>query len=336
VAPAKHRGMLSSIQQIAIISGLFFSFLSNYLIAGHAGSSLSMFAWGYEAWRWMFWIELFPAVTFFFALLFIPESPRYLVASGQKNRALKVLHQLMGDSSQAKYDDILATLASDHHRPRFRDILGRFGFRPIVWVGVGLAVFQQLVGINVVFYYGSILWQSAGFSENNALLINVISGAVSIAACFVATFMVDRSGRKPLLLTGSIGMAIALGTMAFVFATSAVSEGGALRLVGRNGPIALVAANLYVFFFNISWGPVMWIMLGEMFPNQIRGSALAVSGFAQWVANFGITMTFPIILAGIGLGGAYAFYAACSVVSIFFVIKFVKETKGIELEEMQG
>lgn len=336
VAPAKHRGMLSSIQQIAIISGLFFSFLSNYLIAGHAGSSLSMFAWGYEAWRWMFWIELFPAVTFFFALLFIPESPRYLVASGQKNRALKVLHQLMGYSSQAKYDDILATLASDHHRPRFRDILGRFGFRPIVWVGVGLAVFQQLVGINVVFYYGSVLWQSAGFSENNALLINVISGAVSIAACFVATFMVDRSGRKPLLLTGSIGMAIALGTMAFVFATSAVSEGGALRLVGRNGPIALVAANLYVFFFNISWGPVMWIMLGEMFPNQIRGSALAVSGFAQWVANFGITMTFPIILAGIGLGGAYAFYAACSVVSIFFVIKFVKETKGIELEEMQG
>jgi SP family sugar:H+ symporter-like MFS transporter len=336
VAPAKYRGMLSSIQQIAIISGLFFSFLSNYLIAGHAGSSLNMFAWGYEAWRWMFWIELFPAVTFFFALLFIPESPRYLVASGQKNRALKVLGKLMGDSAQFKYDEIFATLASDHHRPRFRDILSRFGFRPIVWVGVGLAVFQQLVGINVVFYYGSVLWQSAGFSENNALLINVISGAVSIAACFVATFMVDKAGRKPLLLAGSIGMAVTLGTMAAVFATSAVSESGALQLTGKSGPIALIAANLYVFFFNISWGPVMWIMLGEMFPNQIRGSSLAVSGFAQWIANFGITMTFPILLAGIGLGGAYAFYAICSVISIFFIIKFVKETKGIELEEMQG
>ena len=336
VAPAKYRGTLSSIQQIAIISGLFFSFLSNYFIAGKAGSSLSILAWGYEAWRWMFWIELFPAITFIFALLFIPESPRFLVASGQKERALKVLNQLIGDSAQAKYGEILATLDSDHHRPRFRDVLGRFGFRPIVWVGIGLAVFQQLVGINVVFYYGAVLWQSAGFSENNALLINVISGAVSIAACFVATSLVDRVGRKPLLTTGSIGMAIALGAMSFVFATSAVSEGGALQLVGRSGPIALIAANLYVFFFNISWGPVMWVMLGEMFPNQIRGSALAVSGFAQWFANFGITMTFPILLASVGLGGAYALYAVCSVVSIFFILKFVKETKGIELEEMQG
>jgi SP family sugar:H+ symporter-like MFS transporter len=336
VAPAKYRGMLSSIQQIAIISGLFFSFLSNYFIARIAGSTLDMLAMGFEAWRWMFWIELVPAVTFFFALLFIPESPRYLVASGKKEQALKVLEKLMGDSAQTKYDEIQGTLASDHHNPRFRDILGKFGFRPIVWVGVGLAVFQQLVGINVVFYYGAVLWQSAGFAESDALLINVISGAVSIAACFVATSLVDRIGRKPLLLIGSIGMAIALGTMATVFATAAVQEGGALELRGNSGIVALIAAHLYVFFFNTSWGPVMWVMLGEMFPNQIRGSALAVAGLAQWTSNFAITMTFPILLASIGLGGAYGLYAVCSVLSVFYIVKFVKETKGIELEDMKG
>ncbi len=335
VAPAKYRGTLSSIQQVAIITGLFLSFLSNYLIAGAAGGSLNEFAMGFEAWRWMFWVELVPAVTFFFALLFIPESPRYLVASDKKERALKVLGQLMGDAAQGKYDEIKASLVSDHH-PRFRDVLGRFGFRPIVWVGIGLAVFQQLVGINVVFYYGSVLWQSAGFTEEHALLINVISGAVSIGACLATMAVIDRIGRKPLLLIGSLGMMVTLGVMAIVFSNAGVDEAGKLALAGKEGPIALVAANLYVVFFNLSWGPVMWVMLGEMFPNQFRGSALAISGFAQWVANFGITMTFPMMLAGIGLGGAYAFYAVCAMVSLVFVWKYTHETKGIELEDMQG
>ncbi len=336
VAPAKYRGMLSSIQQIAIIFGLFCAFLSNYFIAGAAGSSLDVFALGHEAWRWMFWVELAPAITFFFALLFIPESPRYLVASGKKEQALDVLGKLMGDHAQTKYDEIQATLAGDHHRPRFRDILGKFGFRPIVWVGILLAAFQQFVGINVIFYYGSVLWQAAGFGESHALLINVISGAVSIAACIVAIAMIDRIGRKPMLLIGSVGMFITLGAMAFIFSKAGLDENGDLLLVGSNGMIALIAANLYVVFFNFSWGPVVWVLLGEMFPNQIRGSALAVSGISMWMANFIITMTFPMLLAGIGLGGAYSIYAVCALISLFFVMKFVKETKGLELEEMQG
>ena len=336
VAPAKYRGMLSSIQQVAIIGGLFVSFLSNYLIAGHAGGAMKIFALGHEAWRWMFWMGLIPAVAFFVALFFIPESPRYLVASGKKERALKVLRQLMGDHAQDKYNEIQGTLAEDHHRPRFQDILGRFGFRPIVWVGVGLAVFQQLVGINVVFYYGAVLWQSAGFTESHALLINVISGAVSIGACIVAIGVIDRIGRKPMLIIGSIGMAITLGIMAAVFSAAGTNAAGALELSKNSGLIALLAANLYVIFFNFSWGPVMWVMLGEMFPNQIRGSALAVSGFAQWIANFGITMTFPMMLSSIGLGGAYSLYAVCAVISLFFVLKCTHETKGIELEDMKG
>jgi SP family sugar:H+ symporter-like MFS transporter len=336
VAPAKYRGALSSVQQIAIITGLFASFLSNYLLAGKAGGSTNILAMGFEAWRWMFWVMVIPSVVFFLSLLFIPESPRFLVASGKKEKALAVLTRLMGSEAQAKLDEISASLVADHHRPKLTDILdSKRLFRPIVWVGIGLASFQQLVGINVVFYYGAVLWKSAGFKESDALLINVISGAVSIAACFIATALIDRIGRKPLLLIGSIGMAVTLGVLAAVFGTAHTTN-GALELTGSSGPIALVAANLYVMFFNFSWGPVMWVMLGEMFPNQIRGSGLAVSGLAQWLSNFGITMTFPMLLTGVGLGGAYGLYTICAVISIVFILKWVHETKGKELEEMKG
>ena len=337
VAPAKYRGTLSSVQQIAIITGLFTSFLSNYLLAHVAGSSTKVLAMGLEAWRWMFWVMTIPSMIFFISLLFIPESPRFLVASRKKEKALAVLPRLMGAAdAQAKLDEIDASLVSDHHRPKLTDILdSKRLFRPIVWVGVGLASFQQLVGINVVFYYGAVLWQSAGFKESDALLINVISGGVSILACFFATALIDRVGRKPLLLIGSIGMAVTLGILAVVFGT-AHTVNGTLELTGSTGPIALVAANLYVMLFNFSWGPVMWVMLGEMFPNQIRGSGLAVSGLSQWLSNFGITMTFPILLTGIGLGGAYGLYTLCAIISIFFILKFIHETKGKELEEMKG
>ena len=284
----------------------------------------------------MFWVMLVPSVLFFFSLLLIPESPRYLVACGKKEKALAVLTRLMGSDAQGKLDDIVESLSAAHHRPKLADVLApKTGFRPIVWVGIGLASFQQLVGINIVFYYGAVMWQSAGFTENDSLLINVISGGASILACFIATALVDRVGRKPLLLVGSIGMALTLGILAVIFSTADVVNGN-LALKGSQGPIALVSAVLYAMLFNLSWGPVMWIMLGEMFPNQMRGSGLAVSGLSQWLSNFGITMTFPIMLTGIGLGGAYGFYTVCAVISIFFIMKFVHETKGKELEEMKG
>lgn len=336
VAPAKLRGTLSSIQQIAIITGLFAAFLSNYLIARVAGGSIQVWLLGYEAWRWMFWVEIIPSALFFFALLLIPESPRYLVATGKKDKALSVLNKLMGASAEAKYKEISDTIAVDH-RPSMKDIFDpQGGIRPIVWFGIGLAAFQQFVGINIIFYYGAVLWQSAGFTESDSLFINVISSVCSIAACVVATFTIDKVGRKPLLLIGSVGMAITLGVMAAVFVTSAQTSGGQLHLVGASGVIALVAANLYVIFFNFSWGPVMWVMLGEMFPNQLRGSGLAVSGLSQWLANFAITMTFPIMLTGIGLGASYGIYAVCAVISFFFVMKLGHETKGVELEKMVG
>lgn len=340
VAPARYRGKLASVQQIAIISGLTGAFLSNYFLAANAGSSTSEFWLGYTTWRWMFWMELIPAFIFFLALLAIPESPRFLVASGQKERALKVLIQLYGaQEGSTKVTEITASLASDHHKPRLSDSISQITgkIRPIIWVGIGLAVLQQLVGINVVFYYGSVLWQAAGFSESDALLINVVSGSVSIAACFITFFLVDKIGRKPLLWIGSAGMTVTLALVAFAFAGAPVDAAGKLNLSSEMGVLALVAANLYVIFFNVSWGPVMWIMLGEMFPNQIRGSGLAIAGLAQWVANFIITWTFPLLLASfLGLAGTYSIYALFSALSVVFVLWFVKETKGKELEQMEG
>lgn len=336
VAPAKYRGTLSSIQQIAIITGIFAAFMSNYLIVQKAGTSLDKFALGFEAWRWMFWIELFPAVTFFFALLAIPESPRFLVATGKKEKAMKVLSKLMGSEAEAKYKDIAASLASDH-RPRFRDIFTpEGGIRPIVWLGIGLASFQQFIGINIIYYYGAVLWQSVGFTESQSLLINVINSSLSIGACFAATLVIDKIGRKPMLLIGSAGLAVTLGIMASIFATAGTDASGNLILGKVTGPVALVAANLYSMLFNFSWGPVMWVMLGEMFPNQIRGSGLAVSGLSQWTSNFIITMTFPVMLNTIGLGSSYGCYTVFAVLSFFFVLKLAHETKGIELEKMEG
>jgi SP family sugar:H+ symporter-like MFS transporter len=339
VAPARYRGALATIQQIAIISGLFIAFFSNYLLAETAGSSTAEFWLGFEAWRWMFWVEMLPATVFLVALFFIPESPRFLVLSRQRDTALEVLTKLSGAEEAAKkVDEIDASLAADHHKPKLKDLLDPHTkkIRRLVWVGIGLATFQQLVGINVVFYYGAVLWQSVGFTESDALLINVMSGALSIAAVIVALLLVDRIGRKPLLLAGSIGMAASLGTLVIAFINATLAPDGTLTLEGIYGPLALVAANVYVIFFNGSWGPVMWVMLGEMFPNQIRGTGLAVSGLAQWLSNFAITITFPVLLVTIGLGGAYGLYTAGAILSIVFVVKMVHETRGIELEDMQG
>lgn len=338
VAPAKYRGRLTTIQQFAIIFGLFMAFVSNYLLAQLAGLSTEILWLDFAAWRWMFWIELIPASLFFIMLMFIPESPRFLVVSGKTTKAKAVLTKLYGEQEGLKkHTEIEQSLAKSDHKPRFSDLLDKQTgkVRKLVWIGIGLATFQQLVGINVVFYYGAVLWQAAGFQESEALLINIISGAVSLTALVITVLNIDKIGRKPLLKWGSIGMAVTLGVMVLAFSNAQIMPNGDLDLEGW-GTTALISANAYVFFFNMSWGPVMWVMLGEMFPNQIRGSGLAISGLAQWTANFAITMTFTMLLASIGLAGAYGLYTIGAVLSVFFVIYYVHETKGTELEDMQG
>jgi MFS transporter, SP family, sugar:H+ symporter len=338
VAPANIRGRLTTVQQIMIITGLTAAFVVNYFLAKSAGLSTARFWGGIEAWRWMFLMQAIPAAIFLVALFMIPESPRYLVSKGRQEKAERVLASLFGsDVAPAKLADIRATYSADH-RPRLSDIKGKglFGIRPIVWVGIMLAAFQQFVGINVIFYYGATLWQLAGFSESQSLAINIISGVVSIAACFVTIAVIDKIGRKPLLLIGSAGMAVTLFVMVYAFSHGTLDPAGNLVLSKSLGTIAVVAANLYVIFFNFSWGPVMWVMLGEMFPNQIRGSALAVSGFVQWFANFLISFSFPVMAAQLGLTKSYLFYAVCAVISFFLVQSMVRETRGKELEQMEG
>lgn len=337
VTPAHMRGRLSSLQQVMIIAGLTGAFLANYFLAQHAGLSTAKLWLDFPAWRWMFWMQVLPAGIFLCTLLLIPESPRFLVARGRAAEASAVLTRLLGPTAAAqKTGEIKQTLAADH-QPRLSDLIDKRSgrLRKIVWVGIGLATFQQLVGINVVFYYGAVLWQAVGFSEADSLKINVLSGLLSVAACVLAIFLIDRIGRRPLLLIGSIGMAITLSIMAAAFASGAlVNE--RLHLDPDVGRLALICANLYVVFFNLSWGPVMWVMLGEMFPNQIRGSALAVSGAAQWSANFLVSVSFPMLAKVIGLPITYGFYAACAFLSILFVAKLVHETRGTELEDMVG
>ena len=337
IAPAAYRGRLATLQQMAIVLGLFFAFLMNYLIALGAGGASEPFWFGFQAWQWMFWMELAPVALFFVGLFFIPESPRYLVAVGRTGQAEAVLAGLSDPiEAAAKVEEIRATIDTNH-RPTLKDLFDQTSKRlhPIVWVGIAIAALQQLVGINVVFYYGEVLWRAAGFSEANALLINVIGGIINVSATVAAILLIDKAGRKPLLLIGSLGMAIFLGVLAVVFGTAEVGPDGNLVLGAAAGRIALVSANLYIVCFGISWGPVMWVLLGEMFPNRIRGAALSLAGLSQWGTNFLVTMTFPILLGTIGLGGAYSLYAIFAAISGFCAWKFVRETKGRSLEQME-
>ncbi|MQS15193.1 sugar porter family MFS transporter [Streptomyces kaniharaensis] len=334
VAPTKYRGRLASFQQAAIVLGIAISQLINWVLADAAGGDTRGRLLGLEAWQWMLGICVVPAALYFVLSSAIPESPRFLIQADRLDDARTVLAQVEGEGvdTDARIAEIQGLIASDH-RPRFRDLLGgRFGLLPIVWVGIGLSVFQQLVGINVIFYYSSILWQSVGIDQSNSLLISFIGSVINILGTVVAILLVDRIGRKPLALIGSAGMAIALGTAGWAF-SSATGSGSNVSLPDLQGTVALVAANAFVLFFAMSWGVVVWVMLGEMFPNRIRAAALSVAASAQWIANWAITVSFPS-MSRWNLSATYLVYAACAALSIFFVAKFMKETKGIRLEDM--
>ena len=333
IAPARLRGRLGSLQQLAIVTGIFAALLGDYAIARHAGSAAATTWLGLPAWRWMFWTELLPAFLYGIGAFFIPESPRYLVARGRDDEALRVLRLVEGGHAEAKRDEIRHTVSTEYV-PVLRDLRAAAGgLLPIVWVGIALSVFQQFVGINVIFYYSSVLWQAVGFSERDALAITVITSVTNIATTLIAIAAIDKFGRRPLLIAGSLGMTATLATMALVFARAGTDAAGNPMLAGHGGTVALVAANVYVFCFGFSWGPVVWVLLGEMFNNRIRAVALSVAAAAQWIANFVVSATFPL-LQHAGLGIAYGLYAAAALASLVFVLKKVTETRGKELEQM--
>ncbi|MEU8919833.1 sugar porter family MFS transporter [Kitasatospora sp. NPDC048545] len=334
VAPTKYRGRLASFQQAAIVLGIAISQLVNWMLAQAAGGDTRGQLLGLEAWQWMLGICVVPAAVYFVLASVIPESPRYLIQADRLADARKVLAEVEGEGvdTDARIAEVRALIASDH-RPRFRDLFGgRSGLLPIVWVGIGLSVFQQLVGINVIFYYSSILWQSVGIDQSNSLMISFIGSVINILGTVIAIVLVDRIGRKPLALIGSVGMAVALGTAGWAF-SSATGSGDNLTLPDLQGTVALIAANAFVLFFALSWGVVVWVMLGEMFPNRIRAAALSVAASAQWIANWVITVSFPS-MARWNLSVTYLIYAAFAALSIPFVAKYLKETKGVRLEDM--
>ncbi|QRP49182.1 sugar porter family MFS transporter [Amycolatopsis sp. FDAARGOS 1241] len=332
ISPAYLRGRLGSLQQLAIVTGIFVALLVDYALVAGSGGALDPLWFGLATWRWMFLSLAVPALAYGLLALTIPESPRHLVQKEQLAKAAEVLRRFVGGDVDAKITEIVRTLRGKTEQTGFATIRGpRLGLLPIVWVGIGLSIFQQFTGINVIFYYSSALWQAVGFSEQNALAITVITSVTNIVTTVIAIALVDRIGRKPLLLIGSIGQFVCLGVLAILFGTAPIVNG--TPDLGAAGPIALIAANVYVVFFGATWGPVVWVLLGEMFSNKIRAMALSVAAAAQWLANFLISTTFPA-LSDVGLGLAYGVYTFFAFVSIFFVIKYVQETKGRELEEM--
>ncbi|MEU4363724.1 sugar porter family MFS transporter [Promicromonospora sp. NPDC023987] len=336
IAPAAMRGRLGSLQQLAITVGIFAALLSDQILADSAGGAANELWLGWEAWRWMFLVAVVPAAVYGILALRIPESPRYLAATGRDDEARAVLTSVLGPDEDV--DDRLVqihrSIEIDETNASQGSLRGSaLGLKPIVWVGILLSVFQQFVGINVIFYYSTTLWQAVGFDESRAFLVSTITALTNVAVTFIAIALIDKVGRRPLLLIGSAGMTVSLGLMAIAF-TQATGTGSEISLSGPWGVTALVCANAFVVFFGASWGPLVWVLLGEMFPNRIRAAALGVAAAMQWIANFAITMTFPPMLAAFGASVPYLMYAAFAALSFFFVLTKVPETKGMELEDM--
>jgi len=335
ISPKNLRGRLGSLQQLAITIGIFAALLSDTVFANWAGGAGQELWLGLEAWRWMFLAGIVPAVVYGLIALKLPESPRFLVLKERDDEVRGIFARLWpNDDVERAIRDMRAGIEEDAHGSKKGALRGnRLGLKPIVWVGIILSVLQQFVGINVIFYYSTTLWKSVGFQESDSLTISVITAVTNIAVTFVAIALVDRVGRRPILLFGSVGMTVALATMAIAF-SQAVQVDGEPSLPGAWGPVALVAANLFVISFGASWGPVVWVLLGEIFPNRIRARALGVAAAAQWIANFVITLSFPP-LAEVSLVLTYGMYALFAAISFVFVFKIVPETNGLSLEEAQ-
>jgi sugar porter (SP) family MFS transporter len=302
----------------------------------------------------MFLAMVVPATIYGLMALTIPESPRYLIAKHRIPEAKEILTGLLGPTNiDAKIARIRESMEREKE-PSWQDLkvpaTGKIA--TIVWVGLALSVFQQFVGINVIFYYSNVLWEAVGFTEAQSFVITVISATINILTTLIAIATIDRIGRKPLLIIGSAGMTVTLATMAVIFGTASsctqvtdactqadVDKATPLldtAILGSASPtVALIAANLFVVAFGMSWGPVVWVLLGEMFPNRMRAAALSLAAGAQWVANWIVTVSFPT-LSDISLALAYGLYAAFALLSFFFVLRFVEETKGKQLEDMHA
>jgi len=318
IAPANIRGKLVSFNQFAIIFGMLLIYFVNYFIARQGDEQWLLT----EGWRWMFFSGVIPAGIFFILLFFVPETPRYLVMKGKDEKALKVLKKISGTGNASK---ILQEIKSTTHERNVPWL--SYGFF-IIFIGIMLSVFQQFVGINVVLYYASNIFRNMGSSTDSSLLQTIIVGIVNLLFTVLAIYTVDKFGRKPLMIIGSIGMAASMIALGFAFYFNAL------------GIAALIFMLIYTAAFAMSWGPVCWVLLSEIFPNSIR-SALSIAVAAQWIANWVVSLTFPVMNDNVWLtnqfhhGFSYWIYGIMGILSALFMWKLVPETKGKTLEEIE-
>jgi SP family sugar porter-like MFS transporter len=329
ISPAATRGKFVSVNQLTIVIGILAAQLVNWLIAEpvprEATAADILASWnGQVGWRWMFGAEAVPALLFFLLMFLVPESPRWLVKNGRAAAAEKVLARVGGAGFAGEaLADIRATLAADEiGHVRFRDLLEP-GLKKILFVGVVLAVYQQWCGINVIFYYAQEIFTAAGYGVSDVLFNIVITGAVNLVFTLIAIRLVDRLGRKPLMLAGSAGLAVAFGLI------------GASYAAGSRGLHILILVVVAMALYALSLAPVTWVLLSEIFPNRIRGAAMSVSTFSLWSACFVLTYTFPLLNQGLGPAGTFWIYAGISVLGFIFIKSKVRETKGKTLEEIE-
>ncbi len=326
LAPANIRGTLVSCNQFAIIFGMLVVYFVNYLIKDSLEYQELMVTIG---WRRMFLSEAVPAGLFGLLLLFVPKTPRYLAMVGQEDKALEVLTRINGTQQALSILEDIKNTTKEKSAP-----LLSFGFAVVV-IGIMLSIFQQAIGINMVLYYAPRIFESMGSSADDAMIQTVGMGFINIVFTLVAIFTVDKWGRKPLLVVGSVGMMLGMlmiGSILFGY-TSAEMDAADFALSPAIGYICFASILVYTASFMMSWGPICWVLISEIFPNTIRGKAIAIAVAAQWIANFTVSSTFPM-LSKMSVGGTYLMYATFCALSIIFVWRFVPETKGKSLEDM--
>jgi SP family xylose:H+ symportor-like MFS transporter len=322
IAPPKVRGNLVAWNQFAIVFGMLVIFFVNFGISKVGGGD----AWlNVIGWRYMFLSGAIPAILFLTLLFFVPETPRYLMLKGNETAARAVLARLVtAQEAEKEIAEIRASLGQRHSGK-----LLSFGGL-LVFIGIMLSIFQQFVGINVVLYYATDIFKGMGLITNASLLQTIVVGMVNLIFTVVAILTVDRFGRKPLQIIGALVMAVSMISLGTDF------------WLGGKGMIALICMLVFTAGFAVSWGPVTWVLLSEIFPNQIRGKAMAVAVAAQWIANYLVSWTFPILDKNPYLvqhfkhGFTYWIYGVMGILAALFVAKFVPETKGRSLEQMEG
>jgi sugar porter (SP) family MFS transporter len=328
ISPPSLRGRLVAVNQLTIVVGILAAQIVNFLIAEKvppgASDQVILDSWnGQTGWRWMFWFGAFPALMFFVLSFLIPESPRYLAKKGNWDAAKAILQRIGGTSYAIEGEKEIAATLQGHSTKIDWKQLTSSNVRPILVLGVVLAVFQQWCGINVIFNYAEEIFSSAGYSVNDMLFNIVITGTVNLIFTFVAMRMVDSWGRRKLMLLGSLGLAVIFLTL------------GATYYFELKGLAILVLVMLALAVYAMTLAPITWVILSEIFPNSIRGTAMAIATTSLWIACFVLTYTFPILNKMLHASGTFWLYAFICLSGFFFILKKLPETKGKSLEEIE-